>query len=114
RASRRAEQRVSIIAPRGTGGDEDRMGPVEVVAERVRPFAGTLDVGAGQELLDEITPQPELGFGDAADVRELQREHRRRVFQHDNVVARLRRFGSADGDDSFVVVAGSSEYQQAV
>jgi hypothetical protein len=75
----------------------------------VSSLARALDVGAGEQLLDEVAPQPELRLGDAAKMRQLQREHGGRVLEHDVVAARLL---PTEGDDSLVLVAGPSEDQQ--
>jgi hypothetical protein len=47
----------------------------EVVAQGLGPHDRALLVGAGEELLGEVPPQPELGLGQAPQAGELHGQH---------------------------------------
>jgi len=63
--------------------EDDAMRALEVVALELRASERTLVTGPAQELLDQIPTEAELGLLEAAQTRQLHREHRGAVLERD-------------------------------
>ena len=81
------------------------MAAVEVVADRPEALEDAVEIVAGEQFLDQVTPEAQLDLGDTAHVRQLESQHRRAVLQRPPVHLGPGLAGVDDRDDTQHVVS---------
>jgi len=78
----------------------------QVVAQGGRPRQRAVVVRSGQQVIDQVSPQPQFGFGQSADMGQLHPQYRRSLLEHHQLVLADAVFGVDDREYAQHVVTG--------